>query len=192
MNLKNAFFLISLLFFGLQASAQKYLSTTEVEVKKEWKGQTFNSTKTFFENISEVPQFTILADIFKKNELQPILEKEEMVTIFAVTDAAFLKLPEKSRDSILGNTDLTGSILKFMVVLGRLDSYSLNSALKKNNGTLYLATLEGEKLEVRNVNGDLQLMDSEKRTAKIIASDFYHKNGFFHIVEGIIFPPSEE
>ena len=191
MNFRNTFLFIFIAVIGIQASAQKYLSMDNTEVSKDWKGSNFTSTKTFAENLEEAPQFTILTSFLKSDALRQALAKEEMVTIFAMTDTAFLELPEKSRDSILGNTKLTSSMVKYLSVPGRLDSYSLKAALKKNNGTIFLATLEGEKLGVREVNGQLQLIDSEKRTARIIASDFYHKNGFFHIVEGLIFPSSE-
>lgn len=192
MNFKNAIFIIFIAVIGIQASAQKYLSMDNTEVSKDWKGSNITSTKTFAENLEEAPQFTILTSILKSDALRQAIEKEEMVTIFAVTDTAFLELPEKSRDSILGNTKLTSSMVKYLSVPGRVDSYSLKAALKKNNGTIFLATLEGVKLGVREINGQLQLIDSEKRIARIIASDFYHKNGFFHIVEGLIFPSSEE
>lgn len=191
MNLKNAFLLIFICFLSIQVSSQKYLSADKVEVIKEWKGNKFTSTKTILENIEQAPQFTILTSILKGDVLREALAKEEMVTIFAMTDAAFLELPKKSRDSILGNTNLTKSMVKYLSVPGRVDSYSLKTALKKNNGTVFLATLEGEKLQVKEIEGQLQLIDSEKRNAKIIASDFYHKNGFFHIVEGLVFPASE-
>ncbi|WP_026449790.1 fasciclin domain-containing protein [Aequorivita capsosiphonis] len=192
MNFKNAFFIIFITFLGIQASAQKYLSLDTTEVKKEWEGSNFTSTKTFAENIEEAPQFSILMNILEQDKLRQALEKEEMLTIFAITDSAFLELPKKSRDSILGDPELTTSIVKHLCVPGRLDSYSLKAAIKKNNGIIFLATLEGEKLGVKEVNGQLELIDSEKRTAKIVASDFNHKNGFFHIVEGLIFPTSEE
>ena len=190
MNFKNAFILVIITFLGFQASAQKYLSAETKEIATEWNGNMFTSTKTFVKNIEEAPQFTTLTAFLKNDALRKALEKEEMVTIFAMTDTAFLELPEKDRDSILGNTNITNSMVKYLSVPGRVDSYSLTSALKKKNGTIFLATLEGEKLGVEEINGQLQLIDSEKRTARIIASDFYHKNGFFHIIEGLIFPSS--
>lgn len=192
MDFKNTFLFIFIAVIGFQASAQKYLSMDNKEVSKEWKGSNFTSTKAFDENIEEAQQFTILSSVLKSDALRQALAKEEMVTIFAMTDTAFLEMPEKSRDSILGNTKLTSSMVKYLSVPGRVDSYSLKAALKKNNGKVYLATLEGQKLGVREVDGQLQLIDSEKRTARILASDFNHKNGFFHIVEGLIFPSSEE
>lgn len=192
MNFRNALLVILISFFGAQVSAQKYLSVDNKEVAKDWKGNNFTSTKTISENLKAIPQFSIFAEMLKNPALKQAMAKEEMLTIFAMTDTAFLELPEKSRDSIIGNSNLISSMVKYLSIPGRMDSFSLKAALKKSNGTVFLTTLEGEKLGVQEVNGQLQLIDSEKRTARIIASDFYHKNGFFHIVEGIIYPASKE
>lgn len=191
MQLKNTLLLFFFVCFGTTVSAQKYLSTTNVLVTDEWQGNHFTSTKTFAENIEEAPQFTILAKLLKNEALRKTLESEEMVTIFAVTDSAFLKLPKKSRDSLLGNTALMTSMVKYLAVPGRLDSNSLKTAIEKNGGKAYVTTLDGRKLGIQEENGTLVLVDAENNTATIIAPDFYHKHGFFHIVVGFVFPPSE-
>lgn len=192
MHFKNTILLLFIACLGTTVSAQKYLSTGKVEVSKEWEGNNFTSTKTFTENITEAPQFKILAKLLKNDILRHKLENEEMVTIFAMTDASFLQLSEKSRDSILGNTALINSMVKYLAVPGRIDSNSLQQEVTKNGGKTSMKTLDGQTLSIRKSNGNLQLVDSENRTATIIASDFYHKNGFFHIVSGLIFPASEE
>ncbi|AFL81935.1 secreted/surface protein with fasciclin-like repeats [Aequorivita sublithincola DSM 14238] len=192
MRLKNTILLLFMACLGTTVSAQKYLSTGKAEVSKEWEGNNFTSTKTFTENIAEAPQFTVLAKILLNDPLRQKLESEEMVTIFAMTNASFSELPKKSRDSILGNTALVNSMVKYLAVPGRIDSNSLQQEVTKNGGRTSMKTLDGQTLGIRETNGNLQLVDSENRTATIIASDFYHKNGFFHIVSGLIFPASEE
>ncbi len=192
MHLKNTFLLLFIVCLGTSVSAQKYLSADKTEVSKEWEGNNFTSTKTFTENISEAQQFKILSKLLKNDLLRQKLENEEMVTIFAITDSAFLQLSKKSKDSILGNTLLMNAMVKYLAVPGRVDSYTIKTAIEKNGGTAYLKTLDGQNLEVRETNGQLELVDSENRTATIIAPDFYHKNGFFHIVSGYVFPAVEE
>lgn len=177
--------------FGASVSAQKYISTKNAEVSKVLGETNFTSSKTFFENIEEAPDFTILAKILKNDPLRQKLESQEMVTIFALADESFLNLPKKTRDSILNNNRLVNSIIKYMAVPGRLDSNALKTAVEKNGGTAYLTTVEGQKLGIKEEAGQLILVDGHSNTARIIAQDFYHKNGFFHIVDGIIFPPSE-
>lgn len=192
MRIKNTFLLLFIVCLGTTVSAQKYISTNTAEVSKTLGESTFTSNKTFYENIEEAPDFTILAKILKNEPSRKKLEIKEMVTFFAIADEAFLNLSKKSRDSILGNSKIINSVVKYMAVPGRVDSNTLKNEIAKKGGTIYLKTLEGENLGVRETNGALQLVDSENRTATIIAQDFYHKNGFFHIVNGLIFPPSEE
>ncbi|CAM3506161.1 fasciclin domain-containing protein [Aequorivita lipolytica] len=192
MKLKNAILLLFIVCFGATISAQKYKSTKTPEVSKILGESNFTSSKSFYENIEEAPDFIILAKILKNESFRKTLESQEMVTIFAVADEAFLNLPKKSRDSILGNDRLLKTMMNFLAVPGRVDTYTLKSAIEKNGGTAYLKTLAGQNLGVREINGQLQLVDSENRTATIIAPDFYHKNGFFHIINGLVFPPSEQ
>ncbi|OAD92783.1 hypothetical protein A7A78_02420 [Aequorivita soesokkakensis] len=191
MQLKNTFLILFIVCFGTAVSAQKYISTKNAEVSKTLGQSSFTSSKTFFENIEEAPDFTILAKIFKNDPIRQKLEGQEMVTIFALADESFLNLPKKTRDSILGNTRLVSSIVKYLAVPGRLDSNALKTAVEKNGGKAYLTTVEGQKLGIKVEAGQLVLVDEKNNTARIIAEDFYHKNGFFHIVDGIIFPPSE-
>src|SRR5690606_12708171 len=101
MQLKNIFLLLFVVCFGATVSAQKYISTKSAEVSKVLGESNFTSNKTFFENIEEAPDFTILAKILKNDPLRQKLDGQEMVTIFAMADEAFLNLNKKSRDSIL-------------------------------------------------------------------------------------------
>ncbi len=192
MRFNNIFIFLFIIGFSTPAFAQKYISSENVEITKEWNGNNFTSTQTFSENIAEAPQFAILSKILKDSKLQSSLEAKEMITIFAITDDAFLQLPKKSRDSIIGNTALMTAMVKYLTIPGRVDSNSLKDEIKKNNGKTYVRTLNGEALGIQENNGKLQLVDSENRTATIVASDFYHKNGFFHIVSGLVFPAVEE
>ncbi len=190
MQLKNTFLILFMIGFGATVSAQKYISTKSAEVSKVLGESKFTSSKTFFENIEEAPDFTILAKILKNDQFRKTLESQEMVTIFALADEAFMNLSKKSRDSILGNKRLVSSIVKYLAVPGRLDSNSLKNAVEKNGGKAYLTTVEGQRLAIKEEAGQLILIDENNNIARIIAPDFYHKNGFFHIIGGIVFPPS--
>lgn len=64
----------------------------------------------------------------------------------------------------------------------------LKGAIKKNKGIAYFATLEGQKLGLKEENGQIVLFDSENNIGVISAYDFYHENGFFHIISGIVYP----
>lgn len=188
MLLKNSILILLFLYFVFPVSAQKYLSTEAAVVSKNLGNSTFTSNKSFYDNIVDAPDFTIMAQILKTDGSRKNLEGQEMVTFFAISDEAFLEFNKKTRDSLLGNPQILNGVIKYLAVPGRLDSHSLKTEIAKKGGPIYLKTLSGEQLGVRESNGDLQLFDSENRSATIIAKDFYHKNGFFHIIDGLIFP----
>lgn len=188
MLLKNSVFLLLFCCAIIPVSAQKYLSTDAAEVSKNLGNSTFSSSKSFYDNIVDAPDFTIMAQILKTDGSRKNLEGQEMVTFFAISDEAFLEFNKKTRDSLLGNPQILKGVIKYLAVPGRLDSHSLKTEIAKKGGPIYLKTLSGEQLGVRETNGELQLFDSENRSATIIAKDFYHKNGFFHIIDGLIFP----
>lgn len=192
MNLKNISTLLIIMVFPTLVSAQKYLSTEMPEITTTWKGETFTSTKSFVDNIKEAPQFTVLSKILEDKSLVQDFNDQEMITVFAITDDAFSKLDKKQRDSILGDKPLISSMVRYLVVPGRIDKHGMEKESKNHNGTAYLKTLNGQDLGVTSVDGHLYVVDPEGRKAAIVASDFYHKNGFFHIIDGLVFPSSKE
>src|SRR5690606_9300516 len=157
---------------GNLVSAQKYLSKEMPKVSKEWKENTFTSTKSFTENMMEAPQFTILSNIIKDKSLELDIEKSEMITIFAVRDQAISILEKKQKDSLLGNKKLMVSMFKYLAVPGRIDKHGLEAAARKHGGKFYLATLNGQELGVVEEDGKLYLEDSQGRRAAIIETDF--------------------
>ena len=178
MRFKSPFF-IALCFIISSASAQKYTSGNTSEVKSSWDGISFSSQKTFQENIKDVPRLSYLAKI------------EEMVTIFAPMDMAFTSLAEEKRDALLFNTSRVNNMVKFLSIPGRLDKNSITTAIDKNGGTAYFTTLSGETIGAKLLDGQVVLFDSEKNIATIAAVNFYHKNGFFHIISGLVYPSEE-
>ncbi|MGB3343278.1 MAG: fasciclin domain-containing protein [Aequorivita sp.] len=192
MYLKSLSCLFLFLIFGNSVFSQKYLAVETSDVSSEWKGNTFNSSKTFYDNIENAPQFGVLSKILKSESLRKSIEDQEMVTIFAFSNEAFSDFSKETTDSIVGNSKLMNAIVKNMVVPGRVDENSLRTEVKKQNGLIYLTTLSHQKLGVKEVNGRLILVDSEGNTATITDTNFTHKNGFFHIVNGLIYPQEKE
>jgi len=192
MNIKNISLLLVVVLSSTVVSAQKYLSKKSPEITKEWKDYSFSSTKSIVENIEDISEFNIFSETLKDKKLIESLEKEEMITTFIFIDDSFAKLDEKQRESVLGNKSLMASIVKFTTIPGRIDEHGLKTAVKKHNGTAYLTTLSGENIGVSEKNGRLYLVDSEGHTANIIDANFYHKNGLFHIVDGVLFPSSKK
>lgn len=193
-NAMRKLILLIVVIIGYHGNAQKYKTTVQNTVEKKWLDVTFSSEKTFFENIQTVNELSYISDLLKDEDFRSTLESKEMVTIFVPLDRSLLKYSETERDSILNhkNGSVMRSMFKFHIVPGRIDSHSISKAIEVNGGKAYFATLAGEKLGVKRLNGDLVLFDSIDNTAIIRESDFYHIKGLFHIVEGMVFPENKQ
>ncbi|GHC62796.1 fasciclin domain-containing protein [Ulvibacter litoralis] len=192
MHLKNIVTLVLLSVVFSTATAQKYASKSDSEVTTKWNETTFSSKKTISDNIKGIPSFSILNEILKDKAITNLLASEEMVTVFLPTDEAFEALPNKHKKELLGNSKRLSKLIQFVAIPGRLDYNSLITAIEKNRGTAYFSTLAGERVGARMKDGSVILYDGERNIATVTAFDFYHKNGFFHIMNGLVFPVRPE
>jgi uncharacterized surface protein with fasciclin (FAS1) repeats len=182
-----------LLFFALLISAigfaQKYTKTDTSELSKKWNETTFYASKSFTENITEVPSFSTLKKNLELGSSAKEIEDQEMVTIFAMTNNGYEKL-QGVNDSIFDIVPIANriAIIKYHVIPGRVDKRSIKKSIQHKGGIAYFTTLQGVKLGVKEENSQLFLVDSFGNTSVISATDFYHKNGFFHIVDGYVLP----
>lgn len=187
---KQSLFFLALCF-PILMTAQKYLSTESPEITHQWKNHTFSSDKTITENIEAVPELSFMAKVLEEPTVQAGIEKEEMVTIFLVSDKMLATLNKKQKDSIVGNKRLLSAMAKFVTIPGRIDKNGLEKAIVQHGGTAYLRTLAGEDLAVTQEKKQLFLIDSKGRKSPITSFNFYHKNGLFHIVDGLVLPKTE-
>jgi len=189
MKATNYKVLLFTLLMSTMSFSQKYTNTDSSEVSKKWNETTFYASKSFAENIAAVPNFTMLKKSLEFGSSLKAIEDEEMVTIFAMTNNGYEKL-EGVKDSVFDITVVANRVamIKYHVIPGRVDSHSIKKAVQRIGGIAYFSTLQGDKLGVKEENGQLYLVDSLGNTSMISATDFYHKNGFFHIVEGFVLP----
>lgn len=182
-----------LLFFALLISAigfaQKYTKTDTSELSKKWNETTFYASKSFTENITEVPSFSTLKKNLELGSSAKEIEDQEMVTIFAMTNNGYEKL-QGVNDSIFDIVPIANriAIIKYHVIPGRVDKRSIKKSIQHKGEIAYFTTIQGVKLGVKEENSQLFLVDSFGNTSVISATDFYHKNGFFHIVDGYVLP----
>jgi uncharacterized surface protein with fasciclin (FAS1) repeats len=139
------------------------------------------------ENLAMAPNFAetgiILEDFQEK-----LFAEGEMYTVFVSVDASYMALPEEKYKELFSAGDQLERFFKLYVVPGRLDSYSLKTAIEKNKGAVRLKTIGNEDLGVKEENGALLLFDSNQNVATITDANFYHSQGFFHIIDGLVFP----
>lgn len=187
MNYKFPLAILFVSIFCSSLMAQKYGSSEGVVVVKEWNGISFSSELTLAENVSLAQNFTKLSTILEKVE-NKIFTDDFMGTVFLSVDSSYNRMTEEELEALFANSTELERFFKYYIVPGRLDAYSLKKSIEKNGGVAKLKTLHGENLRVKIENGQLSLFDMQNNVATIIAADFYHKNGLFHIVEGLVFP----
>ncbi len=184
MKLKSLLFVCLLTAFA--ASAQKYTHTNTQTTTKDWKGLTFTSEKSLFQNIENVDEFSKVAPLFKNG----VIADDAMLTAFVMVNNSFSDLDEEKEESLFANA--WKPFITYHLIPGRVDSNSLVKAVANGSGTAYFNTILGQRLGVKEVAGKLVLFDEQGNTANIIAQDYYHKNGFFHIVDGLLLPETAQ
>ena len=187
MKFRNPLLVVIFCFVFTSLTAQKYQSKSDVEVNTKWNGAAFSSSKTFTENIKDIESFSFLNAILEDENLKKELLSEEMVTIFAPLDASFNSLKNNDLKELLGDKSKISNTIKFLVVPGRIDFASIKKAVS-NGKTMQMTTLSGDKLGARMKGDKVFLYDDKNNSAELIASNFYHKNGLFHIVDGLVYP----
>lgn len=188
MKIHSILFVLILFFLANSVAAQKKYLPTGISkpIVKEYKTNKFSSALSFADNIKQDGEFSIFSKIFEDSQVKEKIESEEGVTIFAITDASFSKLSKKEKQILISNRNLMNQMVYHVTIPGRIDRNSLEIAVRKNGGTASLATLQGEKLKVMAKDGKLYISDNNDNSAQLLATDFFHKNGLFHIVEGML------
>ncbi|NLF30980.1 MAG: fasciclin domain-containing protein [Planctomycetes bacterium] len=123
--------------------------------------------------------FTTLVDALEAADLADRLREEGPFTIFAPTDAAFDRLGEGARQSLLEpeNRQRLREVATRHVVPGKVVAIDLI-------GLETLGTLSGGELNVNVVNGKILI-----NGAVVTQTDVGAANGVIHVIDGVLLPP---
>ena len=136
------------------------------------------ANKNLVETATAAGSFGTLLAAAQAAGLVPTLTGAGPFTVFAPTDAAFAKLPKGTVESLLEpkNRDQLASILKFHVVAGRIYSPAAVEAKKA-------ATLLGQSIQIKEINGSVLVND-----AKVLTADLDASNGVIHVIDSVLLP----
>lgn len=191
-SLKKYFYAFAIVLFTTGSFAQNMVKTDPV-ITKEYEGVTFTSEKSLVENLANSNQLSFTQNILENPNLKE-LTAAGSYTIFVAPNSFFNKMDEEERDAFLASSNeyVQKQVLNTFIVPGRVDSNTLRHELKKRDGKpLFLKTVSGKNLAVKMKGKNIILFDTNHQV-KIIASDFYHSKGFFHIVDGYFLSEAEE
>ena len=137
-------------------------------------------TNNVVENASNAPNLTTLVSAVKAAGLVETLMGPGPFTVFAPTNAAFAKLPEKAVADLLKpeNKKQLQAILKHHVVAGKVMS---SKAVKLSEAM----TINGTKLPLKFHRDSKTLHVGQ---GKVVAADVEAKNGVIHVVDTVLLP----
>ncbi|MBP2833410.1 fasciclin domain-containing protein [Aquimarina sp. U1-2] len=137
-----------------------------------------------------VDDFSTLVTALKAADLVGALKGDGPFTVFAPNNDAFGKIDAKTLKSLLepANKEKLSAILTYHVVSGKLAAGDVVNALKKGNGKIQVATLQGSKLSVVQKDGKIWLMDDNGTYSEILKTDVMAKNGVIHVISDVVMP----
>lgn len=121
--------------------------------------------------------FETLVQAVTAADLATALSGTGPFTVFAPTDAAFDKLPDGALDGLIANRPALRNVLTYHVVQGELTASALQ-------GRSYVTALNGDRIPVRVVNGQVMVGN-----ARVVMADVDASNGVIHAIDGVLMPP---
>lgn len=134
--------------------------------------------------------FSTLVAAVKAAGLVETLSSEGPFTVFAPTNDAFAKLPEGTVSSLLepaAKGTLT-AVLTYHVVAGKFEAAAVVDAIKKNNGSFTVKTVQGGEITLTLEGGNVMLTDANGGKSTVIIPDVAASNGVIHAIDTVVMP----
>lgn len=134
--------------------------------------------------------FSTLVAAVGAAELVETLSGEGPFTVFAPNNAAFDKLPAGTVDTLLKpeSKDLLTSVLTYHVVAGKFEAAAVIEAINSNKGKFEVTTVQGQKITLSLVDGNVVLTDAKGGKATVILADVAAANGVIHAIDAVVMP----
>lgn len=147
-------------------------------------------TKDIIDNAMNSKDHTTLVAAVQAAGLVETLKGPGPFTVFAPTNEAFSALPAGTVDTLLKpeNKAKLTSILTYHVVAGKMDSKTLEKAVKDGMGSATLKTVAGGTLTAKSMGGKVMVMDENGNTANVTIADVVQSNGVIHVVDKVLLP----
>ncbi|TXD47291.1 fasciclin domain-containing protein [Polaribacter sp. IC073] len=132
--------------------------------------------------------FSTLVAAVKAAGLVETLSGDGPFTVFAPTNDAFAKLPEGTVATLLmpENKATLTSILTYHVVAGEFNAAAVVAAIKANNGTFEVTTVQGGKLVASLDGANVMLKDEKGNMSKVVIADVAASNGIIHAIDSVV------
>lgn len=188
--MKRILLLLTLLLLIGPMQAQDYQAGSVSKAYRVFGTDTIYPGKTLYENIKNTQQFTVVAKIFELTSIQDEIDKLGMVTVFLPTDEAFSQYDEKALEDLLSasNAAKLKEALMNHIIMGRVDQNSLQRNLKQNAGSAFFRSPSEMDPEFQQQGSNLMIAIPNAPKAKITEVNYFHKNGYLHMVNAFLMP----
>ncbi|WP_448583983.1 fasciclin domain-containing protein [Thermocrinis sp.] len=133
------------------------------------------SQANIVETAKQAGQFNTLLRAVREAGLEETLATKCCFTVFAPTDEAFSKIPQKDLDALLKDKEALKKVLLYHVVEGKVYSNQLKEGDVK--------TVQGQSAKI-TLKGGPKIND-----ANIVKTDIEASNGVIHVIDKVILPP---
>ena len=134
--------------------------------------------------------FSTLVAAVTAADLVGTLEGEGPFTVFAPTNDAFGKLADGTVETLLKpeNKQSLVGILTYHVVAGKFMAADVVKAIKENNNSFVVETVQGSPLTLSLKDGAVMVIDENGNSAKVTATDVKASNGVIHVIDTVVLP----
>lgn len=177
-------------FACVDVSNDKITNDTEKTETQDNKVSPEEGTPTIVGVAAGNDNFSTLVAAVKAAGLVDTLNGEGPFTVFAPTNAAFAALPEGTVETLLKpeNKATLTAVLTYHVVAGKFDAAAVVGAIKANNGSFTVPTVQGGKL-VASLKGDSVVLTDEKgNMSTVVIADVAASNGVIHAIDTVVMP----
>ncbi|MGC1631413.1 MAG: fasciclin domain-containing protein, partial [Gelidibacter sp.] len=120
-----------------------------------------------------------LVSALKAADLATMLSEPGEYTVFAPSNQAFEKLPQKTRDDLMKpeNKKMLTDVLTYHVVPGVMTSDKLAAAIKGGNGSYTFKTVKGDELMASMKGDQYVIQDGSGKKAQVALANVSASNG---------------
>jgi len=120
--------------------------------------------------------FKTLTKLLKRAHLVHVLKQPGPYTVFAPTDSAFAKVPERKLNALLRSRSKLRSVLLYHVAAGE---FRAADVVERSS----IETLNGKKVRVRVRDSNVFL-----NKARVVTPDVMTSNGVIHVINRVLIP----
>jgi uncharacterized surface protein with fasciclin (FAS1) repeats len=132
-------------------------------------------TSDIIDTAINVGNFSTLIEAIKTAELEESLKSSGPFTVFAPSDEAFAKIPDKIRAAIIADKGALSELLTYHIIRGEVTSADVA-------GQYSATTLQGSDIKIDITNG------VKVDGASVVAPDIRASNGIIHVIDSVLVP----